>query len=304
MGERTIQNYLIDRIVGVFSEAGLLPEDRASLPGKRGLYRPGLWAAARSHSTIATFVSLNEGRDLLQLFRDVLLVCRRWTSSGEPSLPWMASSCLPMPPKNGRAPGQSCKERPACSQGEGTASQAVQEDNRDDPPSGGRQKKLRGAPSAASPRSKPSPWRRGSKIMTPSRGLRSKRSAATSRITSRPRSKTSMGSSRGTIARLSLMPDQVSIHAEAFGRGQDHAHGPPMLDGALENLKRLGHGAEYLAGQIFTADTNYHSDTNLRKCQEFRLDAYIPDLYFRRRDPRYTAQRRYWPRRRWRRFSI
>jgi hypothetical protein len=95
---------------------------------------------------------------------------------------------------------------------------------------------------------------------------------------------------------------QVIIHAEAFGRGQDHAHGPPMLDGALENLKRLGHGEEYLAGKIFTADTNYHSDTNLRKCQELRLDAYIPDIYFRRRDPRYAAQRRYWPRRK--RFAL
>jgi hypothetical protein len=95
---------------------------------------------------------------------------------------------------------------------------------------------------------------------------------------------------------------QVVIHAEAFGRGQDHAHGPPMLDGALENLKRLGHGAEYLAGKIFTADTNYHSDTNLRKCQELGLDAYIPDIYFRRRDPRYAAQRRYWPKRR--RFAL
>ena len=72
---------------------------------------------------------------------------------------------------------------------------------------------------------------------------------------------------------------------------------PPMLDGALENLKSLGHGEEYFAGKIFTADTNYHSGTNLRKCQELNLDAYIPDIYFRWRDPRYGAQRRYLPRR-------
>jgi transposase len=90
---------------------------------------------------------------------------------------------------------------------------------------------------------------------------------------------------------------QVILHAEAFGRGQDHAHGPPMLDGAVENLKSLGHSEEYFAGKIFTADTNYHSETNIRKCQELRLDAYIPDLYFRRRDPRYATQQRYWPRR-------
>jgi hypothetical protein len=95
---------------------------------------------------------------------------------------------------------------------------------------------------------------------------------------------------------------QVIIHAEAFGRGQDHAHGPPMLEGAQENLQSLGHGEEYFAGKIFTADTNYHSGTNLRKCQELHLDAYIPDIYFRRRDPRYAAQRRYWPRRQ--RFAL
>ena len=52
-----------------------------------------------------------------------------------------------------------------------------------------------------------------------------------------------------------------------------------MLDGALENLQSLGHSEEYFTGKIFTAHTNYHSDTNLRKCQELRLDAYIPDLY-------------------------
>jgi hypothetical protein len=90
---------------------------------------------------------------------------------------------------------------------------------------------------------------------------------------------------------------QVIVHAQAFGRGQDHAHGPPMLDGALENLQRLGHGAEYFTGKIFIADTNYHSDINLRKCQELGLDAYIPDRFSRRRDPRYAARSRYWPRR-------
>ena len=65
---------------------------------------------------------------------------------------------------------------------------------------------------------------------------------------------------------------------------------------------KMGHGEEYFAGKIFTADTNYHRDTNLRKCQELRLDAYIPDIYFRRRNPRYAAQRRYWPRRK--RFAL
>jgi Transposase DDE domain len=89
---------------------------------------------------------------------------------------------------------------------------------------------------------------------------------------------------------------QVIIHAEVFGRGQDHAHGTATLEGARENLQSLSHGDEYFAEKVFTADTNYHSETNLRKCQEMGLGAYIPDRHFRRRDPRYAAQWRYWPR--------
>ena len=88
---------------------------------------------------------------------------------------------------------------------------------------------------------------------------------------------------------------QVIIHGEAFGNGQDYTHGPPMLEGARENLQHLGHGEDYLANKILTADTNYHSDIILRKYQELGLDAYIPDRFFRRQDPRYAAQSRYWP---------
>jgi hypothetical protein len=95
---------------------------------------------------------------------------------------------------------------------------------------------------------------------------------------------------------------QVIIHAEAFGVGQDNARGPPMLEGAQGNFQSLGHSEEYFADKIFTADPNYHSDANLRKCQEMGLNAYIPDRHFRRRDPRYAAQRRYWPRRK--RFAL
>jgi hypothetical protein len=47
-------------------------------------------------------------------------------------------------------------------------------------------------------------------------------------------------------------------------------------------------------GSVLTADTNYHSGTNIRKCEQEGLDAYIPDRFFRRRDPAYEPQKRYW----------
>ena len=53
--------------------------------------------------------------------------------------------------------------------------------------------------------------------------------------------------------------NQVIIHAEAFGNGQDHSHVPPMLDGAKENMESIGHSSDYFKETTFTADSNYHS---------------------------------------------
>ena len=93
---------------------------------------------------------------------------------------------------------------------------------------------------------------------------------------------------------------QVIVHGEAFGDGQDHGHVPPMVTGALVNLQSLGHGPDYFKGKIFTADSNYHTQVNLRNCQEVGLDAYIPDRKFRNRDPRFATQKR----RQVRRFTL
>jgi IS5 family transposase len=86
---------------------------------------------------------------------------------------------------------------------------------------------------------------------------------------------------------------QVIVHGEAFGNGQDHGHIPPMLTGALENLQSLGHERDYFKEKILTADSNYHTQVNLKECQELGLDAYIPDRKFRNRDPRFATQKRH-----------
>jgi hypothetical protein len=74
--------------------------------------------------------------------------------------------------------------------------------------------------------------------------------------------------------------------------GQDNGHVPPMLEGTRANLQSIGYGAECLTGKILTADSNYHTQVNLQKCQELKLDAYIPDRKFRNRDPRFDTQKR------------
>jgi transposase len=88
---------------------------------------------------------------------------------------------------------------------------------------------------------------------------------------------------------------QVIVHAEAFGNGQDYGHVPPMLEGAKANVQALGLPEDYFAGKIFSADSNYHSEENLKTCAQEQVDAYIPDPHFRHRDPRFASQARHHP---------
>jgi len=88
---------------------------------------------------------------------------------------------------------------------------------------------------------------------------------------------------------------QVVVHAEAFGSGQDSGHLVPMIDGAKENVRAFGFGEGYFVGKRLAADANYHSGENLGKCEEERIDAYIPDVKFRQRDVRFVGQEKYKP---------
>lgn len=254
------------------------------------------------HSTIATFVSSMKA-EILPLFRDVLLVCQEMDLLGGT---FFALDGLKLPSNASkewsgtRSELHRKKERLEAKVQE-LLKEHVQEDNQDDPPSGpgggDRELQVQRLQKQAERLEK---WLQAN---DPKYGTTGKEISSNVTDNESAKMKTSHGVIQGYNSQALIdAKHQVIIHAEAFGRGQDHAHGPPMLDGALENLQSLGHGEEYLAGKIFTADTNYHSDTNLRKCQELRLDAYIPDIYFRRRDPRYAAQRRYWPRRK--RFAL
>ena len=85
---------------------------------------------------------------------------------------------------------------------------------------------------------------------------------------------------------------QVILAAEAFA-SQDHENLKPMLDGAKKNLVTIGKSPDYFEGKEFTADSNYHSLNSLTVCKDEKLDAYIPDIQFRKRDPRFADQERF-----------
>jgi hypothetical protein len=85
---------------------------------------------------------------------------------------------------------------------------------------------------------------------------------------------------------------QVILAAEAFA-SQDHENLEPMLKDAKKNLAAIGKDETYFQGKQLTADSNYHSFNNLTLCRDEKIDAYIPDIQFRKRDPRFADQERF-----------
>ena len=102
---------------------------------------------------------------------------------------------------------------------------------------------------------------------------------------------TSHGTVQGYNAQA-LVDDkhQVIVCGQAIGQGLDHENLPPVIDGAKENLECIGKDKHYFEGKVLTADSSYHSVTNINKCNEEKLDAYIPDNKFRSRDHRFVSR--------------
>jgi transposase len=85
---------------------------------------------------------------------------------------------------------------------------------------------------------------------------------------------------------------QVILAAEAFS-SQDHENLEPMLVGAKKNVAVIGKDETYFQGKQLTADSNYHSLKSLTVCKDEKIDAYIPDIQFRKRDQRFAEQERF-----------
>lgn len=85
---------------------------------------------------------------------------------------------------------------------------------------------------------------------------------------------------------------QIILAAEAFA-SQDQENLEPMLDSAKKNVAAIGKDETYFQGKQLTADSNYHSYEALVVCQDEKVDAYIPDIEFRKRDPHFADQQRF-----------
>lgn len=85
---------------------------------------------------------------------------------------------------------------------------------------------------------------------------------------------------------------QVVTHAQVFGSGSDTSNMQPMLEGAKQRLEKIGN-KNPLKGKQISADTGYYSVENLKACESMKVDAYVPDPQFRKRDIRFIDAERH-----------
>ena len=246
------------------------------------------------HSTIAAFVSSMKD-EILPLFRDVLLVCEEMNLLGGTmfaldgcKLPSNASKEW-----SGTFPELQKKKQKIEAKVAQLLAEQIQTDRGPDEPPGPRA-------SGASRQQLVEKLQKKAELIEkwlaenqPKQGAAGREKQSNITDNDSATMMTSHGAVQGYNSQALIdAKHQVIVHGEAFGNGQDHGHIPPMLAGALANLQSLGHGPDYFKGKIFTADSNYHAQVNLKECQELGLDAYIPDRKFRNRDPRFATQKR------------
>lgn len=107
-----------------------------------------------------------------------------------------------------------------------------------------------------------------------------------------------MTSSRGVIQGyngLAVVDDraQIVVHAEAHGSGYEGHLLAPLLEATREKFGELEAGSDVLARVKVTADSGFHSKAVLAAVEETGADAYIADRNYRRRDPAFAAAERH-----------
>ncbi len=80
---------------------------------------------------------------------------------------------------------------------------------------------------------------------------------------------------------------QVIVEAEAFGEAQEHDLLQPMVKQTREHFASMGH-KDIFRNTKLTADSGFYNTANVTHLYENGIDAYLPDIGFRKRDPRFA----------------
>lgn len=87
--------------------------------------------------------------------------------------------------------------------------------------------------------------------------------------------------------------DQIIVHAEAYGTGQEHDLIEPMINSVKENLNAIGHKGDIRKEAHWTADAGFHCEESMKMLFDKEIDAYVADNQFRKRDTRFADVDKY-----------
>jgi len=95
-----------------------------------------------------------------------------------------------------------------------------------------------------------------------------------------------MTTSKGTIQGMACVTaadekNQIIVHAQAFGMGQEQATLKPMIEGIKKNF---GDGI-FKPSLVLTADTGFSSEATMQYLFDENINAVVPDNQFRKRNP-------------------
>lgn len=88
---------------------------------------------------------------------------------------------------------------------------------------------------------------------------------------------------------------QVIVHAEVFGDPQEHELLKPMVQGTRENFQAIGVQGDIFEQAKLTADAGFHTEQNMKMLFDQQIDGYVADILFRKRDPRFKTADRHKP---------
>jgi transposase len=86
---------------------------------------------------------------------------------------------------------------------------------------------------------------------------------------------------------------QVIVHAEAFGKAQEHDLLRPMVDGVRDNFDSICNKEDAFKDAKLLADSGFHTEQNMKMLFSEGIDAYVADNLFRKRDSRFADADRY-----------
>ena len=86
---------------------------------------------------------------------------------------------------------------------------------------------------------------------------------------------------------------QTIVWAGVYGDSNESKHLPEVLEGIKANCQETLISRDIFTKTKITADTGYHSEENMKMIFNNRIDAYIPDNQFRKRDVRFNEVGKY-----------